>query len=288
MKKIFLLLFLVVAGASAAQAQRSQIVKDTLRSNILGEDVPYNVYLPAGFNADSGQKYPVIYLLHGLYGMQEDWQERGRMKDVADLLAASGEIGPVVIIMPCAGHEDVHNVQNGYFNMPGRSYEDFFFQELLPQAEEKYHCIGDKAHRAVMGLSMGGGGSTVYCQRHPDMFSSCYAMSAWLDQEGERDYVGDKEKDKLYIVAKSVHDHSALEFVDKANEKTIQDLKSVAWFFDCGDDDYLLKLSVALHFSMMSKGIRNELRVRDGAHTWEYWHTALYQSLPFAWRNFGK
>ncbi|MBQ9185994.1 MAG: esterase family protein [Bacteroidales bacterium] len=285
MKRLTITIILCLT-AIAAMAQ-SRIITDTLSSKILGKDVPYNVYLPAGYDKSDAQ-YPVVYLLHGLYGTHTDWPNTGRMKLVADPLIASGEAVPMVIIMPCAGHEDVHNVQNGYFNMPGCNYEDFFFQELLPTVEKKYRCIGDKEHRAIMGLSMGGGGSTVYCQRHPEMFSSCYAMSAWLDVVEEDKRRNLEETDKLYIVAKSVMDHSALEFISKADDATIEKLKTVKWFFDCGDDDYLLSLSVNLHFMMTKKGIRNELRVRDGGHTWEYWHTALYNSLPFASRNFAK
>jgi S-formylglutathione hydrolase FrmB len=195
----------------------------------------------------------------------------------------------MVIFMPNAGHPDVHNEWNGYFNMPGWSYEDFFFQEFIPAVEAKYRCIGDKGHRAIMGLSMGGGGSTVYAQRHPEMFSSCYAMSAWLDngenQVAARD-VKDPAKDNLYIVSQSVRDHSALKFIDEADEATLAKLRTVKWFIDCGDDDFLLDLSTGLHQKMRDKKVKSELRVHNGVHNWEYWHLALRDALPFASRNF--
>ena len=280
------LLGVILCAAAAAQPlKKSEIITDTVQSTILGEEVPVNVFLPAGFDKDGGRQYPVIYLLHGRYGTNVDWATTGHMKNVVDELIASGELRDVVILMPCAGHNDIRNVQNGYFNMPGRSYEDFFFQELVPTLEKRYHIIGDKQHRAIMGLSMGGGGSTVYSQRHPDMFSSCYSMSGWLDEDEQPE---DAPKDKLYIVRKSVHEHSAIAFVENADEETVAKLKTVKWFFDCGDDDYLLKRSVDIHFKMNEKGIKNELRVRDGWHSWEYWHTALRLALPFASRNFAK
>ena len=151
--------------------------------------------------------------------------------------------------------------------------------------EKKYNAGGTKGQRAVMGLSMGGGGSAVYCQRHPDIFSSCYAMSAWLDNRGNNVKSGE-EKDKLYYVTGAVNSHSAIEFLKNADERTIEALKSVKWFLDCGDDDFLLGLSEELHALMKSRGIKSELRVRDGVHNWEYWHTALRTALPFASRNF--
>ena len=286
MKRLIAVFVLVVVSVavSAQPLRKSEIRTDSVKSTILGEEVNFNIYLPAGFDAASAQKYPVVYLLHGLYGTNVDWAERGHMKEIVDMQIASGEIVKMIIITPNAGHPDARNVQNGYFNVPGRAYEDFFFKEFLPEVEKRYHAIGDKQHRAIMGLSMGGGGSTVYSQRHPDMFSSCYAMSAWLDQDPR----GIKNpNNKLGIVQQSVHDHSALAFVDNADEATVKALRTVKWFFDCGDDDFLLELSVNLYLKMAEKGIKSELRVRDGWHCWEYWHQALRMALPFASRNFG-
>jgi S-formylglutathione hydrolase FrmB len=280
-KCLFVALALMAAVPGLA---KSLIVRDSLESAVLSRAVKYNVYLPDGFEA-AGKTYPVVYLLHGLYGNNEDWEMRGQMRTVLDELIGTGEAAEMVVIMPCAGDNDVRNVQNGYFNMPDCPYEDFFFNELIPGAEKKYHCGGSKGRRAVMGLSMGGGGSTVYCQRHPFMFSSCYAMSAWLDQ---RELDPDAPMDKLRIVSESVRAHSALDFIDNASPETVAALKTVKWFFDCGDDDFLLELSTELHLKMRAAGIKSELRVRNGVHNWEYWHTALRYALPFASRNFDR
>jgi len=272
----------MVAG-TAAWAQ-SKIVTDSIQSAKLGCEQKYNVYLPSGY--DAAKSYPVIYLLHGLYGDYSNWAGTGRMKDVADELIACGELVPTVIIMPNAGDNDVHNYQNGYFNVKDWPYEDFFFEEFLPAAEQKYNCGGCKGKRAIMGLSMGGGGSIVYAQRHPDLFSSAYGMSAWLDNKHREVRGSNKPGSKLSITDESVREHSALDFIDNADDATKAQLKTVKWFLDCGDDDSLMLLSVQLHLKMNEAGIKNELRVRNGGHTWEYWHTALRLSLPFASRNF--
>ena len=288
MKRTLLALLagLVLIPAALSQPLRQSVIRpDTVDSKLFGETVNVNVYLPAGYDADGERLYPVVYLLHGLYGTYVDWATAGHMKDVVDELVNSGEIVPMVIIMPNAGDPDIHNNWNGYFNMPGRPYEEFFFQELMPTLESRYRIQADKQHRAVMGLSMGGGGSTVYAQRHPDLFSSCYAMSAWLDSPEPR---GDNTQDKFYLVSKAVHDHSALAFIDNADDATIEKLRTVKWFFDCGDDDGLMDLSVSLFQKMRARGLRSELRIRNGVHNWEYWHQALRLSLPFASRNFEK
>lgn len=286
MKKFILLTLTAVLTGSTLFAQ-SRIITDTIASPTLGRGVPVNVYIPRGFD-DPANTYPVLYLLHGLYGTHRDWPGVGGMQTVLDELIGTGEAVPMVVIMPCAGDNDVHHVQNGYFNVEGNAYEDFFFGELMPAFEGKYRCGGSKGMRAIAGLSMGGGGSIVYSQRHPDLFSSCYSMSGWLDTQVREARTPEERADKLFITNMSVREHSALDFVDNADEATISALKGVKWFLDCGDDDSLMDLSVKLHLKMKAKGIKSELRIRNGVHNWEYWHTALRLSLPFASRNFGK
>lgn len=285
MKKL-LLIVLTLLGVWTAAAQQSRIQTDSLHSALLGVTQKYNVYLPEGYSPS--EQYPVVYLLHGLFGDYSNWANAGGLKAVADLLISSGEVRPMVIIMPNAGSGDVHHYQNGYFNVKDWPYEDFFFQEFLPAVENKYHCGGSKGRRAIAGLSMGGGGTIVYAQRHPDLFSSAYGISAWLDHEGREVRGTDRPGSKLTLTDLSVREHSALDFMDQADAATIEQLKTVRWFLDCGDDDFLLRFSTALHLKMKAAGLPCELRVRDGGHTWEYWHTALYTALPFASRNFCK
>ena len=284
MKRISLLLCLALM-VPAFSAQAGKVVTDSLKSDILGAVVKYNVYLPNGFDK-SDRCYPVVYLLHGLTDTYTAWVERGNMQIVVDELIGTGEACEMVIVMPNAGGPDTKNTWNGYFNMPGWRYEDFFFQEFMPAVEKKYRVISDKGHRAVMGLSMGGGGSTVYAQRHPDMFSSCYAMSAWLDNESGQVGGNNTKKDKLYYVCQAVREHSALDFIDNADDTTLEALRTVKWFIDCGDDDFLVRLSFELHMKMKARNVKSELRIRNGVHNWEYWHLALRNALPFASRNF--
>jgi len=281
MKKLIIAAFVLLSMAFSARA--GKVVTDSLYSATLKSFVKYNVYLPKNYDVENAL-YPVIYLLHGLQGDYTDWEVKGNMATVADELIESGEVLPCVILMPNAGDTDIFRVQNGYFNVPDWNYEDFFFNEFMPAAEQKYRCISDKQHRAIMGLSMGGGGSTVYAVTHPELFSSCYAMSAWLDT----DVNPNMRPGKFLNTLKSVNEHAPARYIPNAGEEAIREIKTVKWFFDCGDDDDLLHLSVELHDVMTKAGIKNELRVRDGIHNWEYWHTALRMSLPFASRNFGR
>jgi len=285
MKRIIAILCLALL-VPALSARAGRTVTESICSKVLGADVKYNVYLPDSYG--SGRHYPAVYLLHGLTDTYTAWVEKGNMKLVVDELIGTGEACEMIIIMPNAGGPDVKNTWNGYFNMPGWNYEDFFFQEFIPAVESKFGCGGCKGQRAVMGLSMGGGGSVVYSQRHPDMFSSCYAMSAWLDNKRSEVSTGTEEKDCFFYVSEAVRRHSALDFVDNADEAALKSLRSVAWFIDCGDDDFLLDLNLAFYQKMRGRGVHSELRVRNGVHNWEYWHLALRLALPFATRNFSK
>ncbi|MBE6255831.1 MAG: alpha/beta fold hydrolase [Prevotella sp.] len=280
------LLLVMAACVASVTALAGRVITDSVRSQVLGATVKYNIYLPNGF-AQSGKSYPVVYLLHGFTDDYTAWRDKGQMQTVADELIESGEICEMIIVMPNAGGPRTMETWNGYFNMPGWNYEDFFFQEFMPQVEQKYRGIGDKGHRAVMGLSMGGGGSTVYAQRHPNLFSSCYCMSGWLESDGGKQRVEGVD-DKVYLVSQAVKKHSALAFVENADAATVERLRTVKWFFDCGDDDFLFDLSVKLHQLMREKRIKDELRIRNGVHNWEYWHQAIRIALPFASRNFSK
>jgi S-formylglutathione hydrolase FrmB len=265
-------------------ANAGRIVTDSIHSEVLCATVKYNVYLPSWFERSEAH-YPVVYLLHGLTDTYRAWDQKGGMREITDELIESGEASAMVIVMPNAGGPDVNNIPNGYFNMPEWNYEDFFFNELMPKVEEKYRCGGSKSQRAVMGLSMGGGGSTVYAQRHPDMFSSCYAMSPWLHSQSGR--VGPNgEKTRMYYTSEAVKEHSALTFVDNADDATKEKLRTVKWFFDCGDDDGLVNDTFELYKKMRMSHIGAEFRVRNGKHNWEYWRAALRIALPFASRNF--
>lgn len=104
--------------------------------------------------------------------------------------------------------------------------------------------IGNKENRAVAGLSMGGGGATGYGLWHADMFASVYAMSALMSIPEEGAARFENPDSKLAILTRAVIDRSCIKRVSEADANTIQALKSVRWFVDCGDDDFLLDRNI--------------------------------------------
>lgn len=280
-----LLLAALLLTANACIAQ-SRVVVDSLLSKVLNAERAYTVVLPRSFDADATRKYPVLYLLHGMYDDNMSWAQKGRVNEVADLLVANGEATEMVIVTPNAGGFDPEVSQNGYFDMPGWKYETFFYTEFLPYIESKYRIIGDKQHRAVAGLSMGGGGATCYAQHHCDMFCAVYAMSALMSipQEGATNF--SNPNGKVAKLTRSVIENSCVDYVSKADEARKGQLRTVSWFVDCGDDDFLLDRNIEFYQAMRHAGVPCQFRVRDGGHVWEYWRSALYTCLPFVSRAF--
>ena len=267
----------------------SRVEEHSIKSEVLGAERNYTVYLPAGYDIDKEKTYPVLYLLHGMDGTNKDWFDRGHVKDVMDQLTASGEADAMIIVSPDAGGSVREGKWNGYFDMRGWNYEEFFFTEFLPMIEKEYRIKADKQHRAIAGLSMGGGGCTSYAQRHADMFGACYAMSAFLHMGAEGvDAQKVAQGDKTALLFDAAHRLSCVDYVKNADEARKQELRTVAWFVDCGDDDFLFDGNMDFYQAMRRAQIPCQLRVRDGGHTWEYWHSALYTALPWVSRVFTK
>ena len=120
------------------------------------------------------------------------------------------------------------------------------------------------------------------------MYAAVYAMSALMSLPEMGAAPAQKPDDKMAILTKSVIENSCVDFVANADEDRIANLRTVAWFVDCGDDDFLLDRNIEFTQAMRKKKIPCQFRIRDGGHTWEYWHSALYTCLPFVTRNFGK
>ena len=137
---------------------------------------------------------------------------------------------------------------------------------------------------------MGGGGTASYAQRYPDMYCAAYAMSALMNipVSGEEAGKDPDPTNKMAVLTRSVQEHSCIRYVAEADVARKAQLRTVQWFVDCGDDDFLLDRNIEFFQAMRNAGIPCQFRVRDGGHTSEYWHSALYMCLPFVSRCFAK
>ncbi len=270
---------------------QSGTLKESLAidSRILGKEVKYSIYLPHGYE-NTNRSYPVLYLLHGYSDDETGWTQFGEVQHIADKTIASGEAPPTIIVMPDGG-------VSFYINSHDRKvlYEDFFINEFIPAIEKTYRIRSKKEFRALAGLSMGGYGSLIFSLKHPDLFAAAAPLSAavWTDEEIQK--IPDERWDSFMSVFlqkglrgkdrlnKHWYDNSPIKIVETA---PLEKLKSVRYYIDCGDDDFLIKGNMALHAAMIDKGVPHEFRVRDGGHSWPYWRTALPEVLKFVGKSF--
>lgn len=282
MRRLFFLCALVLSVAVQAFAQQHYpaVLEYEMQSKLLGCPKKYCVYLPSGY-ADESKSFPVLYLLHGLSDNHTAWRDKGKVFDIASKVFATGAVQEMVIVMPDAG-----TTYDGYFNIDDWLYEDYFFKELVPHVEKQFRVIGDKQHRAIAGLSMGGGGTTGYAIRHSDMFSSAYAMSALMGMS-DAGWLKNSPGERMDAFVRSVIAHNNIEIMKNADDSLRNAIASVRWFIDVGDDDFLFDNNMDFVKEMRRKRIPYQLRVRDGGHTWQYWQEALETALQFVFDGFG-
>ena len=250
----------------------------SLKSKILNSDRKYAIYLPGDYDY-SNREYPVLYLLHGSGDDHTGWVQFGEVKSIADKTNREGISTSMIIVMP-----DAQTGKKGYFNDIDNNwnYEDFFFQEFIPFIEKKYRIKSEKRYRAIAGLSMGGGGSFLYALRHPEMFSSSCPLSGDMGELSYGEFYNkNKEKYGKYRREKVFNYYSNHNALSVIKNQTIENLKSVRWYIDCGDNDFLYEGNSMVHIALKKRGVPHEYRVRDGAHNWTYWRSALPEVLSF-------
>ncbi|MBR9999014.1 MAG: esterase family protein [Cyclobacteriaceae bacterium] len=279
MKNLIFFFFLLTLSFSGS-AQTGKVFDNlSMSSSILNMERKYALYLPPDYET-SERSYPVLYLLHGGGDDQTGWVQFGEVLHIADKAIREGKATPMIIVMP-----DANTGKRGYFNDARNEwrYEDFFFEEFMPYVESTYRIKGEKRYRAVAGLSMGGGGTFMYALHHPELFSSACPLSASTGsltlEEAKTRYKQSENKD---VSDKQIEAHfkkySALELIKDMPE---DDIKSVRWYIDCGDDDFLYEGNSLVHIAMRKKEIQHEFRIRDGSHSWTYWRESLPEVLEF-------
>ncbi|MBT3384370.1 MAG: esterase family protein [Prolixibacteraceae bacterium] len=285
MKKL-LFLFIALCYVIALSAQNGKVLESVeFESNLVNYPVEYSIYLPPDYET-SIRSYPVLYLLHGYSDDETGWIQFGEANTIADRGIANGDFPPCIIVMP-------DGKVSWYINsFDGKDpWEEMFITEFIPFIEKEYRIRPKKEFRAIAGLSMGGNGALLLSMRNPELFSSCVAMSAGTFTDNEilandsydgyfKNIYGPKPEGKVSDHWKANSPLHLLESVDE------EKLKSIRFYIDCGDDDFLYKGNSALHVKMRDLGIPHEYRVRNGGHEWSYWRTGLFDGLKYISEKF--
>ncbi len=157
----------------------------TYHSKTLDKFRRMHVYTPPGYEISS-RKYPVFYLLHGAGDCDDSWTSVGRAGFILDNLIAEGKAKPMVVVMPAGHTSQTPNLGGRGAGAPAARPlfdDDFvkdFVNEIMPYAESHYRIQADRAHRAIAGLSMGGGHTLYIAVPHLDKFAYIGVFSSGL------------------------------------------------------------------------------------------------------------
>jgi len=150
-----------------------------------------NVYTPPGYSAD--RKYPVLYLLHGLGGDETEWQKDCGSEVILDNLIAAGNAVPMVVVMPNGRAQKNDRAEENVFESAPAfaKFEADLLNDVIPAIESRYSVIADREHRALAGLSMGGGQSLNFGLAHLETFASVGGFSSAINTKLPADLVPD-------------------------------------------------------------------------------------------------
>lgn len=229
-----------VKFASLMQATGTELRDQTIKSTVLGRTMKYSVYLPKGY--DKSKEYPVLYMLHGANGNNNDWLNDGKINANASTAASDGTAPEMIVICPDCGGDNFY-----CDNYKGNDikYMTYFFTEFLPTVENLYAVKKDRASRAIGGLSMGGFGSLYYGLLHPEMFSYVYACSP----------------------ATSIDD--APNLYDLLSKADVSKLPGIT--IEIGTEDFLFQSAGSFKQALDANKVPNEYITRAGAHDWSFW-----------------
>jgi enterochelin esterase-like enzyme len=218
-------------------------------SKSVGTTRKMQVYTPPGYSP--GKKYPVLYLLHGIGGDETEWQRFARPSMVLDNLLAEGKILPMIVVMPNGRAQKNDRAEGNIFAAAPAfaAFEQDLLKDVIPTIESRYSVQADREHRALAGLSMGGGQTLNFGLAHLDTFAWLGAFSSAPNTKPASQLVSDPESAKKQL--------------------------KLLWLA-CGKKDNLLRISQGVHAYLKDKGIPHVWHVDGNAHDPTEWRNNLY------------
>ena len=276
---LFNVLFFIYLPCASAASGRVEC--NSVPSKILARPVPYCVLLPASFDADKTQRFPILYSLHGLGDNEQTFLHTGGWNLVEDL-REKGQLKDFLIATPAGAASFYINSRDGKVR-----YEDFLLEEFFPFIERHYRVRSGRANRAVSGISMGGYGALHLAFAHPQLFSSVSAHSAALIERLPLFLSGAGGATGRARVLGGVFgvppDPAFWERNSPLTLARIATLSGLKIYFDCGsEDDFGFDTgAAALDKVLTSRKISHEFHLYPGRHDWSYFASHLDASLSF-------
>ena len=258
----------------------SDVKTERLVSKLMGRDMPYRIVLPASYSAqNSSERFPVVYLLHGLTGHYDNWTDKTKLAT----LPASRD---VIIVTP--------EGENGWYTdsvaRPSDKYESYIIKELIPEIDKKFRTIAGRNHRAIAGLSMGGYGAIKFGVKYPELFvvagSFSGALGAATITEKQIPGAIGKSIDAIFGSTGS-ETRASNDLFAVVRGSTPEKIRSLPFLYmDCGTEDFLFKNNQEFATLLLEKKIPHEYRHRPGAHNWKYWDAQVEEFLELADKSF--
>ena len=226
-------------------------------SKTVGAKRPLVIYTPPGYSKD--KKYPVFYLLHGSGDDETGWLKKGSAAVILDNLYADKKLEPMIVVMPngFARKSVPVSTAPGGFRGWSDGFEDDLLHDIIPFVDSHYPTLANPEHRAVAGLSMGGGQALRIGLKHLDTF-------AWIG--GFSAGIGPSEPGLIPDAA-------------TANKQI-----RLLWL-SCGDKDFLMPSNKSLHESLTEHKVAHLWHIDSGHHEWPVWKNDLYLFAPMLFRD---
>ena len=238
---------------------KGKLKYEKYKSTTVGTTRRALVYTPPGYNKNT--KYPVLYLLHGIGGDENEWLNGGNPQVILDNLYAEGKIEPMIVVMP-NGRAMKDDSNEGNIMAPDKvqafaTFERDLLDDLIPFIEKKYPVLTDREHRAIAGLSMGGGQSLNFGLGNLDKFAWVGGFSSAPNTKPAKELVPNPEeaKEKLKLL-----------------------------WISCGTSDGLLTYSKRTHDYLFQNDVPHIYYLEPGGHDFKVWKNGLYMFSQFLFK----
>jgi enterochelin esterase-like enzyme len=209
------------------------------------------IYTPPNYSKN--KKYPVLYLLHGIGGDEKEWLKGGQPQVILDNLYAENKIEQAIVVMP-NGRAMKDDRATGNIMAPDKveafaTFEKDLLNDLIPYIEKKFPVIKDREHRAIAGLSMGGGQSLNFGLGNLDIFAWIGGFSSAPNTKPPEQLLPDPEKARKML--------------------------KLLWI-SCGDNDGLISFSQRTHNYLNAHDVPHIYYIEPGVHDFKVWKNSLY------------
>ena len=208
-----------------------------------------NVYTPPGYTPE--RRYPVLYLLHGIGGDETEWARVAAPDILLDNLIADGHAVPMIVVMPNGRAQENDRAEGNVFaSAPAFAvFERDLLDDVIPAIEARYSTLSDREHRALAGLSMGGGQSLNFGLAHLDAFAWIGGFSSAPNTRPPAELVPDPEAARQHL--------------------------KLLWL-SCGNQDGLLSISQGVHAYLTDHDVPHVWHVDGNGHDPAHWRNSLY------------